>query len=157
MGKFTTTSAANSKPTIRESVRIFSNSLTTGSRSRCFTDTELTDGLADPQNTIDPVYEHPLQPSAMIVAKQCSSVQVTWLGHASTYMLFPTADPGRPFGVLTDPIFSKSCSPIGWPRRRVNVPFQTDELGPVDAVIISHNHCKHVRVCRFYWHRRVLI
>ncbi len=48
--------------------------------------------------------------------------------------------------LLTDPIWSERCSPLGWvgPRRvhPPGVPF--DRLPPIDVVLISHNHYDHL-------------
>lgn len=55
---------------------------------------------------------------------------------------FPTEDSYRPFRLVTDPLFSKGCGPIGWPRRTVDIPFEVKDLGWVDAVVISHDHCE---------------
>ncbi|MEP6906007.1 MAG: MBL fold metallo-hydrolase [Gemmatimonadales bacterium] len=65
---------------------------------------------------------------------------VTWIGH-STFLIR-----GAGMTVLTDPIWSERASPVqfGGPRRHVapGVPF--DELPPIDAVFISHDHYDHL-------------
>jgi L-ascorbate metabolism protein UlaG (beta-lactamase superfamily) len=48
--------------------------------------------------------------------------------------------------ILTDPIWSERASPIGWigPRRRRKPGVSWENLPPIDAVLISHNHYDHL-------------
>jgi L-ascorbate metabolism protein UlaG (beta-lactamase superfamily) len=48
--------------------------------------------------------------------------------------------------ILTDPIWSERASPLSWagPRRRRNPGVSWDNLPPIDAVLISHNHYDHL-------------
>jgi L-ascorbate metabolism protein UlaG (beta-lactamase superfamily) len=65
---------------------------------------------------------------------------VTWYGHATALLEIE----GR--RVLLDPVWSERCSPaarIG-PRRLHPVPVRLAELGPLDAVLISHDHYDHL-------------
>lgn len=47
---------------------------------------------------------------------------------------------------LTDPVFSQRTSPVQWagPKRFHPVPLNVNELPPIEAVIISHNHYDHL-------------
>ncbi len=47
--------------------------------------------------------------------------------------------------ILTDPIWSERCSPVPWagPRRRREAGIRFEELPPIDAVLVSHNHYDH--------------
>jgi L-ascorbate metabolism protein UlaG (beta-lactamase superfamily) len=47
---------------------------------------------------------------------------------------------------LTDPVFSERSSPVQWfgPKRFHAPPVTLDELPPIEAVIISHNHYDHL-------------
>jgi len=65
---------------------------------------------------------------------------VTWLGHATVLM---EIDGKR---LLTDPVWSKRCSPSGLmgPKRFHAPPISLDDLPPLDAVIISHDHYDHL-------------
>jgi L-ascorbate metabolism protein UlaG (beta-lactamase superfamily) len=65
---------------------------------------------------------------------------VTWLGHATVLIELD----GR--RVLVDPVFSDRVSPSGLlgPKRMHPVPIGIDELPPLDAVIISHDHYDHL-------------
>src|SRR5688572_22706416 len=68
--------------------------------------------------------------------------RTTWLGH-STILL--EMDGRR---VLTDPVFGERASPLSFagPKRFHPVPAQLDELPPIDAVLLSHDHYDHL--CR---------
>jgi L-ascorbate metabolism protein UlaG (beta-lactamase superfamily) len=71
-----------------------------------------------------------------------TGLRMTWLGH-STVLL--ELDGKR---VLTDPIFGKRVSPIGFigPRRFHPVPAELDELPKLDLIVLSHDHYDHL--CR---------
>lgn len=67
------------------------------------------------------------------------TVAATFIGHSS----FLVGLPG--FTVLTDPVFSRRCSPVGWAGpRRVRPPGLTPDTMPKpDAILLSHNHYDH--------------
>ena len=48
--------------------------------------------------------------------------------------------------ILTDPIWSERCSPVSWagPRRYRAPGILFDDLPPIDAVLVSHNHYDHL-------------
>jgi L-ascorbate metabolism protein UlaG (beta-lactamase superfamily) len=52
------------------------------------------------------------------------------------------------FNLLTDPIWSERASPFTWagPRRKRAPGVRWDDLPPIDAVLISHNHYDHLDV-----------
>lgn len=52
----------------------------------------------------------------------------------------------RDFNILTDPIWSDRASPLAWagPRRRRKPGVCFEDLPPLDAVLISHNHYDHL-------------
>ena len=52
----------------------------------------------------------------------------------------------RGFNILTDPIWSERASPLSWtgPRRRRKPGVSWEDLPPIDAVLISHNHYDHL-------------
>lgn len=66
--------------------------------------------------------------------------QVTWLGHASCLVQLPGLN------LLTDPVFSRRCSPVGFmgPARFVDAPLTVEELPPIHAVLLSHDHYDHL-------------
>jgi L-ascorbate metabolism protein UlaG (beta-lactamase superfamily) len=69
-------------------------------------------------------------------------LRVTWVNHAT--FLIQTAN----VNILTDPIWSDRCSPVQWagPRRHHAPGIRFEELPPIDAVLISHNHYDHMDV-----------
>ena len=66
-------------------------------------------------------------------------LRVTWLGHSTTLIEIE----GRRF--LTDPFFGESPSPIPTlgPQRWYPPPIALEDLQPIDAVLISHDHYDH--------------
>lgn len=69
-----------------------------------------------------------------------SGLRVTWMGHASALV---EIDGAR---VLTDPVWSERVSPstLLGPRRFFQPPIALEELPPIDAVVISHDHYDHL-------------
>lgn len=67
-------------------------------------------------------------------------VRITWLGHATFLVQIGGLN------LLTDPMLSRSASPV----RLVRIPRFTppgltvDELPPIDAVVLSHDHFDHL-------------
>lgn len=47
---------------------------------------------------------------------------------------------------ITDPVFAERASPVQWagPKRFHQPPISIDELPPIEAVILSHNHYDHL-------------
>lgn len=69
-----------------------------------------------------------------------SGLRLTWMGHASVLVEID----GRRF--LTDPVWSDRVSPstaLG-PRRFFAPPIALDDLPPLDAVVVSHDHYDHL-------------
>ena len=71
-----------------------------------------------------------------------SGLRVTWLGHSTVLLELDG------FRVLTDPVFGDRASPLTFagPKRFHPVPASLDELPPLDAVLLSHDHYDHL--CR---------
>ena len=70
------------------------------------------------------------------------SLAVTWLGHSSVLLDVN----GQRF--LLDPMLSDRASPFQFmgPKRFHSAPISVDDLPPVDAVVISHDHYDHLDV-----------
>ncbi|AEW97337.1 MULTISPECIES: MBL fold metallo-hydrolase [Streptomycetaceae] len=86
-----------------------------------------------------PVPVHPCT-LADLAAPPASGLRLTWLGHSS---VLAEIDGRR---VLFDPVWGERCSPFAFagPRRMHPVPVPLAELGPLDAVVISHDHYDHL-------------
>ncbi|MFI9588202.1 MBL fold metallo-hydrolase [Streptomyces sp. NPDC052236] len=69
-----------------------------------------------------------------------SGLRLTWMGHSS---VLAEIDGRR---VLFDPVWGKRCSPVPFagPKRLHPVPVPLADLGPVDVVVISHDHYDHL-------------
>ncbi|WP_257460585.1 MBL fold metallo-hydrolase [Archangium lipolyticum] len=69
-----------------------------------------------------------------------TGLRVTWLGHSTALI---EIDGHR---VLMDPVWSERASPLTWvgPKRWYSPPIALEELTPVDAVVISHDHYDHL-------------
>jgi L-ascorbate metabolism protein UlaG (beta-lactamase superfamily) len=67
-------------------------------------------------------------------------LRVTWLGHSTALV---EIDGLR---LLLDPMWSQRSSPLSWagPKRFFEPPLALDDLPPLDAVLISHDHFDHL-------------
>ncbi len=67
-------------------------------------------------------------------------IRITPVGHA-TFLIQMDG-----LNILTDPIWSHRCSPVSWagPRRHQPPGIRFEDLPPIDAVLISHNHYDHL-------------
>lgn len=70
-----------------------------------------------------------------------SGLRVTWLGHSTLILEIDGVT------VLTDPIFGGRASPLDWagPPTWYAPPIPLDQLPPLDAVLISHDHYDHLQ------------
>jgi N-acyl-phosphatidylethanolamine-hydrolysing phospholipase D len=73
-------------------------------------------------------------------AAEGGEVRITWIGHASVLVQLPGLN------LLTDPVWSERCSPVGFmgPRRFVVAPLAMEALPPIHAVLLSHDHYDHL-------------
>jgi len=67
-------------------------------------------------------------------------LRITWLGHSTSLV---EIDGTR---LLLDPTWSRRGSPFTWtgPKRFFDPPLALDDLPPLDAVLISHDHYDHL-------------
>ena len=67
---------------------------------------------------------------------------VTWIGHASVLIQHQGVN------VLTDPMFSDFASPVSFagPKRITRPAIEPEDLPPIHAVVISHDHYDHLDI-----------
>ncbi|MEU3603607.1 MBL fold metallo-hydrolase [Streptomyces sp. NPDC006798] len=84
----------------------------------------------------------PLHPAtaADLARPPATGLRLTWMGHSS---VLAEIDGRR---ILFDPVWGDRCSPFAFvgPRRLHPVPLPLAALGPVDVVVISHDHYDHL-------------
>jgi L-ascorbate metabolism protein UlaG (beta-lactamase superfamily) len=78
--------------------------------------------------------------AADLAEPPASGLRLTWFGHSS---VLAEIDGRR---VLFDPVWGERCSPFRFigPRRMHAAPVPPGQVGPVDAVVISHDHYDHL-------------
>ena len=71
-----------------------------------------------------------------------TNATVTWIGHATVLIQH------QGINVLTDPMFSPYASPVSFagPKRVSNPAVNLEQIPPIHAVVISHNHYDHLDV-----------
>jgi len=84
----------------------------------------------------------PVHPTTLadLAKPPATGLRLTWMGHSS---VLAEIDGQR---VLFDPVWGERCSPFPFagPRRLHPVPLPLAALGPVDVVVISHDHYDHL-------------
>lgn len=70
------------------------------------------------------------------------ALRVTFVNHSTVLIQTDSIN------ILTDPVWSKRISPVGWygPKRHRPPGVRFDDLPPIDVVLISHNHYDHMDV-----------
>ena len=69
-----------------------------------------------------------------------SGLRITWLGHSTLLVEIDS------YRILIDPVWGERTSPFTWmgPERFHEPPLPWNELPPLDAVLISHDHYDHL-------------
>ena len=80
----------------------------------------------------------PGQPPAARVPK--GTIRITYIGHA-TFLIQMDG-----LNILTDPVWANRSSPFSWlgPKRHSRPGLRLEDLPPIDAVLVSHNHYDHL-------------
>ena len=67
---------------------------------------------------------------------------LTWIGHSTFLIRLPGLN------VLTDPVFSERCSPVGFagPKRVRKPGIVLADLPRIDLILLSHNHYDHMDI-----------
>ncbi|GAA2589695.1 MBL fold metallo-hydrolase [Streptomyces tubercidicus] len=91
--------------------------------------------LRPPPETLPEIQQLPFAPGPMPSAGP-TTLALTWAGHASWIIRIGGLT------VLTDPVWSRKI--LGTPARVTPVGVRWEDLPPVDAVVISHNHYDHL-------------
>ncbi|MDK1474642.1 MBL fold metallo-hydrolase [Streptomyces sp. 549] len=86
-----------------------------------------------------PVSPVPVQ-TPDLSARPASGLRLTWCGHST---VLAEIDGHR---VLFDPVWGERCSPFSFagPRRFHRPPLALPEVGPLDVVVVSHDHYDHL-------------
>ena len=86
----------------------------------------------------DHIVNKPYDPPAGEVAR--GTAALSFIGHSTFLIRLPGLT------LITDPIFSKRCSPVQWAGpKRVRPPGLAIEALPrIDAILLSHNHYDHL-------------
>jgi L-ascorbate metabolism protein UlaG (beta-lactamase superfamily) len=69
-----------------------------------------------------------------------SGLRITWMGHSTSLV---EIDGVR---LLIDPVWDERAGPLTWagPKRFFSAPIALEDLPPIDAVLISHDHYDHL-------------
>ena len=80
------------------------------------------------------------EPAPLADPQISSNAAVTWIGHSTVLVQH------RGINLLTDPMFAKRASPIGFvgPARITAPALTVEELPTIHAVILSHDHYDHL-------------
>jgi len=92
-----------------------------------------------PRNT-RPTAPVPVQPLTQAALMAAPNHSVYRLGHSTVLLKL------RDRFWITDPVFAERASPVQWagPKRFHQPPISLDQLPPIEAVILSHDHYDHL-------------
>jgi L-ascorbate metabolism protein UlaG (beta-lactamase superfamily) len=88
--------------------------------------------------------QHPIGPfrtdRAVYATGPQSGLRITWMGHSTSLV---EIDGVR---LLLDPVWDERAAPTQWtgPKRFFPPPLALEELPPIDAVVLSHDHYDHL-------------
>jgi L-ascorbate metabolism protein UlaG (beta-lactamase superfamily) len=89
-----------------------------------------------PQRPLGPFHTEP----RIFETSPKSGLRITWFGHSSSLV---EIDGVR---ILIDPVWDERAAPTQWagPKRFFPPPLALEDLPPIDAVVISHDHFDHL-------------
>jgi len=89
-----------------------------------------------PKRSLGPFKTNP----SIYKKKPASGLRITWIGHSSLLIEID----GK--SILTDPVWSERASFLSFmgPKRFFEPPLKLDELPPLDAILLSHDHYDHL-------------
>lgn len=101
------------------------------------------DDSLHPKSTRRPDFEIPyLKVDPKSLAQKTKHTRITWFGHSTILLEMDGKN------ILIDPMFGEIPSPvpaiIGQKRYSKGLPLTIDELPPIDAVLITHDHYDHL-------------
>jgi L-ascorbate metabolism protein UlaG (beta-lactamase superfamily) len=92
-------------------------------------------GLREPSQPLGPFHTDPA-----VYNEPAPGIRVTWMGHSSVLL---EMDGKR---ILFDPMWGKRASfvPFAGPKRFFPPPLPLEQLPPLDAILLSHDHYDHL-------------
>ena len=89
-----------------------------------------------PQNPLGPFHTD----ASIYAAAPGSGMRITWIGHSTSLI---EMDGVR---ILIDPVWEERAAPTTWagPKRFFPSPLALEDIPPIDAVVVSHDHYDHL-------------
>jgi L-ascorbate metabolism protein UlaG (beta-lactamase superfamily) len=140
MSKTTSTPSAQTLPTLQKHEGRYRNHAAMSRLSLTRTLGVFWDAVFNKPKDTRPVGQIPVQPLSRQQLLAAPDNSVFRLGHSTVLLKL------RGVFWLTDPVFAERASPVQWagPKRFHQPPISLEELPPLKAVILSHNHYDHL-------------
>ncbi|MHB8302930.1 MAG: MBL fold metallo-hydrolase [Acidobacteriaceae bacterium] len=91
---------------------------------------------SDPERPVGPFHTDP----TIYAGPSTEGLRVTWMGHSTVLIEIDG------YRILTDPVWGQRASFVSWagPKRFYPPTISLEDLPPLDAVLISHDHYDHL-------------